>query len=747
MALVKPLPLTRLNFLFLGDTTLLIWARASDADVGHIALRLGDAFQDIPIAYLEADGHRHIAALLTHDEISLGAESSLELLQHGHTLASFQGPLQEGNALARLQQFFSGMSAPEQSAFFGWLTSLAGGPQMPEPSPRYRQCCLQLLAQMNTPGFQVTHSFLLSPNLLYLEGEAQSVAPLGELGMLCLSDETLLRAPAYYHRLSESRYGLFAVFPDTMDVSARFLCLTQGHSVPVQGPRPASPSMQDAIGFFNAKPPREKRDLSVMLCRALLTHASKDSVTPAREWLDALQYYLEFPLTHCTNPQEPFNINFEIIFPLGTQGVFLCGWMRDPYHMLESIDIHTLGFSFPLGEHFFRTKRPDVTEAFANSPHGGFGEDAGFIAFAPIPEKISAQLDRAEVEMRDLRFTVTLRGGITYDIQPERHFRDAFSARDAVLKLIPSAQVSDAMLEQCLGPAAAILQRIAMQEVGIRATYEMEPQVEAPRVSLVIPLYKRLDFIKAQFATMASDPAMGECEVVYVLDSPWQEPEARELLREYAHLYQLPVKLIVMNRNSGYAAASNTGANASRGEFIVLLNSDVFPAGKGWTQRMADFYAAKKKTVGALAPKLLYEDDSLQHAGMLFAKTTFPDWINLHYYKGYPRNYAPASISRPVPAVTGACLMISRERWEEVGGLAVDYVVGDFEDSDLCLKCAESGYENWYFAEAELYHLERQSVPLNESYTDSLAWRYNARVHTRRWDTLIARLMKTHGDA
>lgn len=747
MALVKPLPLTRLNFLFLGENTLLIWARAGDAAVGHIALRLGKEFQEIPIAYFEADGHRHIAALLTHNDVSMGEETAIEILQHGHALASFQGPLQEGNALARLQQLFSGMSAPEQSAFFGWLTSLAGGSQMPQPTPPYRQCCLQLLAQMDAPGFQATQSFRLSPNLLYLEGEAQGIPPRGELVMLCLSDEALLRAPAYYHRISESRYGLFVVFPDTVDVSARFLCLTQGHSVPVQGTSPASPSMQEAIGFFNAKPPREKQGIRDMLCHALLTHASEEDATPAREWLDALQYYLEFPLTHCTNPQEPFNINFEVVYPLGTEGIFVCGWMRDPYRMLESVEVHTLGFTFPLGEHLFRTKRPDVTEAFANSPHGGFVEDAGFVAFAPIPQAISARLNAACVEPRDLRFAVTLRGGITYEVQPERHFRDAFSARDTVLKLVSSTQVSDAMLEQCLGPAAAILQNLAMRDVGIRATYEMETQVETPRVSLVIPLYKRLDFIKVQFATMAGDPAMKECEIIYVLDSPWQEPEARDLLREYAHLYQLPVKLIVMNRNGGYAAASNTGANASRGEFIVLLNSDVFPAGKGWTQRMANFYAAKKKNLGALAPRLLYEDDSLQHAGMFFARTTFPDWINLHYYKGYPRDYAPAAISRPVPAVTGACLMISRERWEEIGGLAVDYVVGDFEDSDLCLKCAENGYENWYFAEAELYHLERQSVPLNESYTDSLAWRYNARLHTQRWDRMITRLMKTHGEA
>jgi GT2 family glycosyltransferase len=272
----------------------------------------------------------------------------------------------------------------------------------------------------------------------------------------------------------------------------------------------------------------------------------------------------------------------------------------------------------------------------------------------------------------------------------------------------------------------------------------MGEQVKHPRVSLSIPLYKRLDFLKVQFATMANDPSMKECEIIYVLDSPWQEAEVRDFLREYAHLYQLPVKLIVMQHNSGYAAASNTGTLYARGDYIVLMNSDVFPITKGWAIKMADFYASQD-TIGALAPKLIYEDESLQHAGMFFAKTTFPDWINLHYYKGYPRHYAPATISRPVPAVTGACLMMKRELWEEMERLSVDYVVGDFEDSDLCMKCAEHGLQNWYYADAELYHLERQSVPLNTSYTDSLAWRYNARQHTTRWNDTILSLMNTHG--
>lgn len=747
MAIVKPLPLTRLNFLFLGNHTVLLWARLGDVPPGSVALLLGLTPQELPIAYAQAGGDRYVLALLTHDALYPGAEAALELQRAGASLAAYHGPLEQGNALQRLLQWFGGMSQTEQAAFFGWLTGFAGGEKGLDETPYYRECCLTLLEQMAAPSFRAAQSFWLNPHLLYIEGEAEGAHPQGELRLLCLSGKALHAATAYYHRLSETRYALIARFKDaevfSEGAAAQFLYLAGGWPVHIAGMRSGPVSFQELIRALNAKPPHEKRRLQEVLCRALLDSADDG----AREELEALQCYLEFPPTHCANAQEPFNVHFEVIYPLGADGLFVCGWMRDPYAMLEGVEVNALGYRFALGGPMFRLKRPDVSEAFRASPHGGFEEDCGFVVYTPLPEAMRARMKAHGAALRALHFTVRLRGGMVHEIQPALHFCDARTARDAVLKMVPCAEVSEAMLEECLAPSIALLQSETMRAVGVRAVYEMEPQAEQPRVSVIIPLYKRLEYIKVQFATFAGDPAMRECEIIYVLDSPWQENEVRTLLREYAHLYRLPVKLVVMRHNSGYSAANNAGAAAARGEYLVLMNSDVFPAGKEWVTRMADFYEKKKHHIGALAPKLLYEDDSLQHAGMFFAKTTFADWLNLHYYKGYPRDYAPASISRPVPAVTGACLMISRELWNELDGLSTDYVVGDYEDSDLCLRCAEAGRENWYVAEAELYHLERQSVPLNDSYEGSLAWRYNARLHTRRWDGLIQRLMENYGDA
>jgi GT2 family glycosyltransferase len=150
----------------------------------------------------------------------------------------------------------------------------------------------------------------------------------------------------------------------------------------------------------------------------------------------------------------------------------------------------------------------------------------------------------------------------------------------------------------------------------------------------------------------------------------------------------------------------------ARGRLLLLLNSDVLPDRPGWLGRMTAFYDATP-SIGALGPKLLYEDDSLQHAGMYFDwDPIWEVWQNQHYFKGLDRHLPAANVTRPVPGVTGACMMIDRALYERLGGFPDIYVKGGFEDSDLCLQLLDEGLQNWYLHEVELYHLEAQSYLL-----------------------------------
>ena len=190
-----------------------------------------------------------------------------------------------------------------------------------------------------------------------------------------------------------------------------------------------------------------------------------------------------------------------------------------------------------------------------------------------------------------------------------------------------------------------------------------------------------------------------------------------------------------MQANRGFAGATNAGASIARGRFVLLLNSDVIPQHPGWCRTLESILDADPAR-GAVGARLIYEDGAIQHAGMHYQADASGTWKAVHPGKGL----CVERPSGPVPAVTAACMMVPTELYRRLGGLSEDYVVGDFEDSDLCLKLHQDKKTVWYCAEATLYHLERQSMGANDRYNTTV-WRYNQLLHQHRWRQAIAELV------
>jgi GT2 family glycosyltransferase len=137
---------------------------------------------------------------------------------------------------------------------------------------------------------------------------------------------------------------------------------------------------------------------------------------------------------------------------------------------------------------------------------------------------------------------------------------------------------------------------------------------------------------------------------------------------------------------------------------------------------------------GLLGAKLLYEDGSVQHAGMAFRRHADWGglWINHHPFKGQS-GIGLTGVHEP-DAVTAACVLVEAALFRELGGFSEDYIIGDFEDSDLCLRARALGRVNRVALDTELYHLERQS----QNRVGDNVWRtnltvYNCWLHNRRW--------------
>lgn len=321
--------------------------------------------------------------------------------------------------------------------------------------------------------------------------------------------------------------------------------------------------------------------------------------------------------------------------------------------------------------------------------------------------------------------------------------REVPAVREALLQdLACDRTIGQDLVANHIFPALLGLQERHRRSVKVHNINHFGKPPAAPEVSIIVPLFGRIDLVEHQLAQFAHDRHMSDVDLIYVLDSPELADKLREMAPRLSVLYQMPFRVVMMEGNSGYAAVNNAGADLARGKFLVLLNSDAFPDQPGWVEALANFYTATPQ-IGALGCKLLFEDDSLQHAGLYFAPLLGTnDYEKLHYFKGMHRNLPAANVARPVPAVTGACLMIDSGLYRELGGMRGIFVQGDYEDSDLCLRLLKAGYENWYLPTVELYHLEGQSYPAAQR---QLTSRYNRWLHTHLWEKDMASVMARYG--
>lgn len=410
---------------------------------------------------------------------------------------------------------------------------------------------------------------------------------------------------------------------------------------------------------------------------------------------------------------------------------YVQGWMHDAEEEITRlVAVSPEGIRtelLPLASQF---SRPDVDQVYGTEDDDHPRRPLAFSCFfqpkAPSPRRTG------------WIFELHNAGGQAIQAKPMLTARASDDVRLRILSDLMYDASDPELAARHVHPALTRLQHLSQASVEVSVLETFGPLVEAPDVSIIIPLYKRIDFLEHQLAQFALDPDIRQTDLVYVLDSPKKANRLRKEAAELFTLYNVSFRVAILRRNSGFAAATNAGAAVARGRLLLLLNSDVLPDRPGWLGKMTRFYDANSN-IGALGPKLIYEDEGLQHAGMYFLR--FPGsqvWTNMHYFKGLHRSHPQANVVRPVPAVTGACLMVSRDRYSEVGGLGCTYVQGDFEDSDLCLRLISAGYENWYLPEAELYHLEGQSYPTP---IRELTYRYNSWLHSFLWNDLIETVM------
>lgn len=483
-------------------------------------------------------------------------------------------------------------------------------------------------------------------------------------------------------------------------------------------PRNASLSPLGAILSGQAGESQMIRRYLLSRCGELYRgHKSRDVLALGNQlWAET-----PFPPQAVVRPDLEFGASIECILPVAGKGLLIIGWLLDPHGLLDHLDVvDGQGRIGRMNRPLFRYDRPDVLEAFPNLRCTA----AGFVAFHPA------------ANASDLWPTYQVKGllknGVVLDLGTDmKASRRWLSGADALLGLVPPDKATPELYQQ-LVPVVSYLQARKAAKTKTRRTHTFLGGVDEPTTTIVVPVYKRPDHARHQLAHFAADPAFDRIELIYVLDAPELENPFAAQLDAWCHLYRRRATLAVMQQNSGFAGATNAGARLGRGRYLVLLNSDVIPAAPGWTQTMQQTLEADE-SIGAVGARLLYEDGAVQHAGMDHVRDSSGLWKVVHPGKGL-RTHLP---SRPVAGVTAACMMMRADLYAALGGLSEDYVIGDFEDSDLCFKIRETGKSIWFCADAVLYHLERQSMGEGSRYTPAIR-RYNQVLHQNRWAGLLA---------
>ena len=177
--------------------------------------------------------------------------------------------------------------------------------------------------------------------------------------------------------------------------------------------------------------------------------------------------------------------------------------------------------------------------------------------------------------------------------------------------------------------------------------------------------------------------------------------------------------------NLGFAGNCNAGAHRAKGDVILFLNQDTV-AREGWFEPLLGMF--QHDNVGIVGPKLVLPDNKIQSCGGWYGGNRGP----FHRYLGWDANDWRVNVCERVSWITGAALAIRRELFFKVGGFDVGYERGYFEDTDLCEKVKEAGFEVWYCHEAVFEHNVGTSggVPQHIFKANSL------RFH-QRWDAKI----------
>ncbi|EIA6621691.1 glycosyltransferase [Enterococcus faecalis] len=252
-------------------------------------------------------------------------------------------------------------------------------------------------------------------------------------------------------------------------------------------------------------------------------------------------------------------------------------------------------------------------------------------------------------------------------------------------------------------------------------------------VSIIIPTKNGYKDVQRCVSSIIEKTTYQNYEII-MADNGSTDPKMHELYAEFEK--QLPGRFFVESIDIpfNFSTINNRAAKKAHGEYLLFLNNDTEVITENWLTLMVSF--AQQERIGCVGAKLLYPNNTVQHAGVILGL----GGVAGHGHYGYPHGdlgyFGRLAINVNYSAVTAACLLMKKADFDAVGGFEEAFTVA-FNDVDLCLKVQALGRDNVWLHEAELYHFESQTRGYDDKGKKKKRFEQEKVMMEEKWGPLI----------
>jgi GT2 family glycosyltransferase len=265
---------------------------------------------------------------------------------------------------------------------------------------------------------------------------------------------------------------------------------------------------------------------------------------------------------------------------------------------------------------------------------------------------------------------------------------------------------------------------------SLRLVYPLPASL--PTVTLVIPSRDQVKILQACIDSIVRRTTYPAYEIL-VMDNGSVEQATRRYLQKIQT--EQGVRVAAYDLPFNFAAINNAAVRLTETDMICLLNNDIEVVSPDWLGEMVRH--AARPEVGCVGAKLLYGNNTVQHAGVICGLGNVAGHAHRYLAKDAPGYWGRLQVVQYYSAVTAACLLVRRTVWDEVAGMNEELAVA-YNDVDFCLRLQRAGYHTVYTPYAELYHHESLSRGAEDSPAKQERYQREVAYMWRHWPAELA---------